>query len=278
MKRIIQFFLVALTALSLPCAFAQSPTRPFGPSLSVGVFYSPDYNYGAVSSIPPLKITTGTTATGAGTVTLAFGYVTLPDGRQITPFTGVTTIPAITIDTGAALETVTPSSVSCATPFIINTCQITATFSNVHGNGVNIISGDQGITEAINDASLQGGGQVYWVIDPGIVTLATGAANTNLGTVNIPTRSFAVGAVARVTTTIVTCAGGWSLGFSSGTEFTAANTGLTAGTTTDSSTLVAPVVFNAAATVPIAHCTTSNASAGAIHPRFWGYKMAPPAN
>jgi len=109
------------------------------------------------------------------------------------------------------------------------------------------------------------------------VTLSTGGLNTNLGSINIPTRSTVMSATARVTTTIGTCAGGWSLGESTGTEFGAANTTLTAGTTTDSSTLATPFIDNLAAAVPIAHCTTSNASAGAIHATFAGYKLAAPA-
>jgi hypothetical protein len=279
MKRILGIILVALVALSLP-ATAQSP-RLLGSTFDLGVFYSPNYNYGGVSALAPLVVTSGTNSTGAGTVTVAYGYFVTPDGRTVSPFTNISqnslAIPPITIDTGASAETVTPSAVSCQSPSIINTCQITATFANVHGAGVRITSGDQGIQEAINDASLNGGGPVYWTIDPGITTLATGAANTNLGTINIPTRSVVLGVSAKVTTTIATCAGGWSLGYSTGTEFTAANTTLTAGTTTDSSTLVPNVAFNVAAALPVVHCTTSNASAGAVHAHVWGYKYAAPA-
>lgn len=241
-----------------------------------GVFYSLNYNFGYGAS-GPLRVTTGA-ASGTSTLTLAFGYSVLPDGRKFYPFTNVSTFPPITLDTGSARETVTPSSSSCSTPEIINTCTITATFSNAHGVGVQIYSGDSGLQEAINDASNFGGGMVYWVIDPGIVTLSTSGANTSAGSVNIPTRSTVMGATARVTTTITGCSGGWSLGYSSGTEFGSANTTLTAGTTTDSSTLQPAVAFNASATVPIIHCTTANASAGAVHPRVWGYKMVAPAN
>lgn len=277
MKGIIRLLCAALVALTVPYSFAQRSGPVSSATYSAGTYYSFNYNYGA-GRIAPMKVTTGTSTSGAGTVTVSFGYFSTPDGRQIFPFTGVTTIPPITIDSGANLETVTPSSVSCTTPSVINTCTITATFSNIHGNGVNVSSGDQGLQEAFNDAAANGGGQVYWSLNPGAITLSTSAANTNAGTLSIPTRSFVMGATARVTTTITGCAGGWSLGFSSGTEFTAANTGLTAGTTTDTSTLVAPVVYNAAATIPVIHCTTGNASAGVVHPKFWGYKMVAPIN
>jgi hypothetical protein len=140
-----------------------------------------------------------------------------------------------------------------------------------------VISGDQGIQEAINDASNNGGGQVFWQIDSGNLTLSTGSQTTNASAILIPTRSVVQGSVARVTTTITGCAGGWSLGFTTGTEFSAANTTLTAGTTSDSSTLVPNFVFNAAAHVPIVFCTTGAATAGAVHARYWGYKLTAPA-
>lgn len=282
MKKLLGFVLVALATLSLP-VLSQTPTNAVGPTFASGLYYSTNYNYGTIDRIPPMRVAIGggTNATGAGTITVDFGYFTTPDGRLVTPFTNITSnglsLPPITVDSGAQQETVTPSSVSCQTPQVLGTCQITATFSNTHGTGARVQSGDQGIQEAQNDAALQGGGMVMWVIDPGTVTLSTGAANTNLGSVKIPTRSVVMSASAKVTTTIATCAGGWSLGFSTGTEFTAANTTLTAGTTTDSSTITLPAVMSAAAVIPIAHCTTSNASAGAIHTQFWGYKVVAPA-
>lgn len=268
-----KFLLSTLAAvlLAISC-FGQ------GPSQIAGVYNSLSYN-GTWS----VKIALGTNGlTGSQTITLAQPYAVLPDGRLFNPFS--TTVP-LTIGAGTSVsEVVTPSAVSgCGGTFGsgnlgggTSTCQITATFSNAHGVGEVITTGSQGIQDAIQDATNNGGGMVYWQIDPGSVTLSTGGANTNLGSIAIPTRSVVMGAVGRVTTTIGTCAGGWSLGFSTGTEFGAANTTLTAGTTTDSSTISAAVTMTAAATVPIAHCTTSNASAGAIHARFWGYKFAAP--
>ena len=282
MKSVFRNILVVFTLLSLLVGVGFSQQFNFynpqaRDSYSVGVYYAPNYAYGFTPFIPPLKVTTGTTASGAGTLTLAYGSVVMPDGRKFYPFSPFnTTQSPITVDIGANLETVTPSAVSCSTPDIINTCQITATFSYAHGAGTIVQSGDMGIQEAINDAAYLGGGMVFWALDPGPVTLNTGGLNTSLGSINIPTRSVVVGATARVETTIGTCAGGWSLGYSTGTEFSAANTTLVAGTTTDSSTLVPMVAFNAAATVPIAHCTTSNASAGVIHARIWGYKYVAP--
>lgn len=251
-------------------------------SYDVGVYSALAYQW-------QTNVFTGSATSGTFSITLYQAAFTTPDGRRYAPFANAT-LPPITIGSGANLETVTPSSSSnCATVNTIaanqGVCTLTATFSNPHGRGDFIISGDYGIQEAINDASNNGGGQVFWYIPSGPanytgiipqpVTLATGSANTTMASTNIPTRTSVFGS-ARVTTTIGTCAGGWSLGFTTGTEITAANTTLTAGTTTDSSTFSA-ALLNAAATAPIVHCTTSNASAGAVRAAYWGYKYAPSA-
>lgn len=276
MKNFFKLWLYILVATLVSPTFAQN-VKPNSNTFSGGTFYSPNYNYGAASNISPLRVIYGTTTAGIGTVTLTFGYFTTPDGRQVTPFgPNVTTFPPITIDAGVNQETVTPTSASCSTPGVINTCQITATFSYIHGVGATITSADQGIQEAINDAASQNGGQVYWTIDPGVVTLSTSALSTNLGAIAIPTRSIVLGSTARVDTTITGCTGGWSLGYSSGTEFTAANTTLTLGTTTDTSTFALPYMFNASATIPVAHCTTADATAGTLHAKIWGYKLVVP--
>jgi hypothetical protein len=240
------------------------------------------------------SILSGNTATGAQTITVCPAIQTMADGRTFQPLSPSNGVFApIVVDqeanSSSITETVTPTAYSLlykqSSPIVSNsgfdTCaNITATFSNLHGpsnHPKQIISADQGIQEAINDAANNGGGAASWVIDSGPVTLSTGAASTNLSATKIPTRSIVTGATARVTTTITGCTGGWSLGFTTGTEFGAANTTLTAGTTTDSSTLVPNFTFNAAAAVPIAFCTTANATAGAVHARVFGYKMVAPA-
>lgn len=277
-------FLLAVALCVIPgLAFAQGPLTPgSGSNLTsvAGVFDSTKYIYGG-------NILSGNSATGSQTIVVCPAYVTLPDGRVSNVWAN--NVP-ITVDpqNSTAAETVTPSAVSVNTspgPGSSVPCEnITATFSNTHGasqSPAQVISGDQGIQECINDAQnasyTQGPSMCFWVIDPGIVTLSTGGANTNLGAVKIPVNSVVMSATARVTTTIATCAGGWSLGWSSGTDFTSANTTLTAGTTTDSSTTTLPAVVGTA-TIPINKCTTSNASAGKIHARFSGYKLAAPAN
>jgi hypothetical protein len=237
-----------------------------------------------------MSIASGNGSTGSQTITLCPEWVVLADGTPIrplaTPSGGV--FAPITVDPqGSTSETVTPTAYSSVTaPFGYSnpqgTCaNVTATFANTHASSLNtsqVVSGDQGVQEAINDAALNNGGKVRWVIDPGIVVLNTGGATTSAGTVSIPTRSVVEVASARVTTTIGTCAGGWSLGITggTGTDFTGANTTLTAGTTTDSSTITLPKA-TAATALPTIFCTTSNASAGAVHPHWEGYKVVPPA-
>lgn len=258
---------------------AQSGSAQF--SRAVGVFDSTKYNgWGAY-------ILSGNLATGSQPITVCPAMVALPDGRVIQPMAPANNVyPPLTIDAQASslVETVTPTAYSLVAPVSgtgnVACAAITATFANLHSASYStsqVISGDQGVQEAINDASLNGGGLVFWQIDPGTVMLNTGGQSTSLGSVKIPTRSVVTSATARVTTTITGCTGGWSLGYSTGTEFGSANTTLTAGTTTDSSTLVPNYTFNAAAAVPVAFCTTAAATAGAIHGHIVGYKLAAPA-
>lgn len=264
------FAILASLALLFTGVVVQAPLQAQQNYALKYATYSGDYNQWTAT------VLVGFTGTGTQTMSMLYGYVTLPNGRPFVPF--ATNVP-LRVDVGANAETVTPSSVSGCAPLNPNqgVCQVTASFSNAHGNSTLVFSGDAGIQEAINDAAAQGFNISYWSLDPGSVTLSTGGANTNLGSVSIPTRSVVTSASAFVTTTIGTCAGGWSLGWSTGTEFTAANTTLTAGTTTDSSTVTLPAVV-LAATIPINHCTTSNASAGAIHARFAGYKVVAPTS
>jgi len=280
---------VILLARHVPGVKAQGPGgSPAGSSresIAAGVYDSTQYRYGA-------SILSGNGATGSQTITVCPAAFALPDGRTFYPFApanGVFAPIVVDAPSSSVVETVTPTAYSLlfkqTSPLVSNsgfdTCaNITASFTNVHGPSLNpfqIITGDQGIQEAINDASSRGGGPVYWQIDSGNLTLNTGGQTTNASATLIPTRSVVQGASLRVTTTITGCAGGWSLGYSTGTEFSAANTTLTAGTTTDSSTLVPNLAFNAAAHVPIVFCTTGAATAGAVHARYWGVKLAAPA-
>lgn len=280
----------AAAVLAMVCVFvltygtkADQPAKNL--SAALGIYDSQAYrDWGASVAI-------GNSATGSQTITICPGLVALRDGRNFQPFAAANGVfSPFTIDPQSSLaETLTPTASSLVSPPTgyngnpqIPCASVTASFSNTHGASLSqsqVISGDQGVQEAINDASLAGGGKVRFVIDPGLVTLNTGGANTDVAGTTIPTRSVIEVASAKVTTTITSCTGGWSLGgvTDGGTFFTAANTTLTAGTTTDSSTLSVPKATTSAELLRIT-CTTSNAGAGVIHPHLEGYKVVPPAS
>ena len=139
----------ALAVAYLPLAHAQNRTQFSGLRNAV------DYAYGAAgTNTPALRVDIGNTATGAQTITLAFGLITLPDGTQVMPLS--TTAP-ILVGVGTNQETVTPSAVSCNTPSLYDTCTITATFSNTHGTGDLVASATFGLIEAVNAAHATGG-------------------------------------------------------------------------------------------------------------------------
>jgi hypothetical protein len=144
MKKVISILLFALAALSLCSAQTVFNSR------EAGVFNAAAYNW-----TDRITISTGNSTTGSATITLQWGSVTLQDGRELAPFAVGA---PITVGTGSTVETVTPTSVSSCTigRFANNyqTCNITASFSNVHGTGEPAASGTAGLQEAINDAFL----------------------------------------------------------------------------------------------------------------------------
>lgn len=262
-------------ALALP-AFGQiNKTTPvsFMESYGQGVFSSPAYNYTNLRIIGG-----GSTGTGAYSIQLSTGAITLPDGRRVNIFSN-TIIPSITVGQGTTQETVTPSSVSGCTgvnvPIAlggISPCVITATFSNAHGIGELVTSGDNGIVEASNDAANNGGGLVYWQADCGLVTLATGGVTTTT-TCLVPQSYFLAGASVYVTTTITTSAN-YSIGTASHTATMVATcTSLTAALNCSQFT-VSPAAVNGG-TAQTALLVTANAAAGAgaIHLKAYGYTM-----
>lgn len=285
---------LVILALSLSAFPQANLTTPITNRLSysVGVFNAAAYNWSAT-------VFNGSAGTGAYTITLYAPAVTLSDGRRVAVF-GNTTIPPITIGSGANIETVTPSSVSgCASVNLgvasQGTCQITATFTYSHGRGDVIASGDAGVQEAINDAANNGGGQVYYTCDTGIITLATGATTTTYSqgatgvpggfpatcpTTLMPAGSYIWGVAARVTTAITSACTGWELGDgTTAARWTANNTGLTAGTSAVNSgnawsSAIASTTTGIQVTAAkglVITCAGGNPGAGAIKARIWGY-------
>jgi hypothetical protein len=149
------------------------------PTRFAGQFNAADFAYGINKTSSAMIVTNGPNATGAGTLTVAFGYTTLPDGTVINP---LNVNAKIEVGAGAGWETVTPTSVSTSTPTQYGTSTVTATFSNLHGNGDQIRSGTCGLQEALNYASTYGGGVV--IVDAGWTAL--GGTTTILNAATIP--------------------------------------------------------------------------------------------
>lgn len=257
--------------LALP-VFAQS-TINFTQqnSFAGGEFYAPAYNY-------QTSVYGGGGTSGAYSITVFKPSITLRDGRVVYPFS--TTAP-ITIGQGSAKETVTPSSVAnCSGINPAGTyCTITATFSNAHGKGDIIVSGDNGIQEAISDARRNGGGNVWFRQDCGIVTLSTSSATTT-ASCKIPSTYVTVGFSVYVTTTITTSAS-YDIGTSDDTDSfntPAACTSLTAGTTCAAFN-TAPLRVDGTGTFTglnaVLITANATAGAGAVHLTVWGYVQVP---
>jgi hypothetical protein len=182
MKRFTLLFASILILAGL--AVGQScPLQPHGParfSRVGGIYYAAQY------ACWQGKIATGggSATTGSNVYTLVSGTIVTSDGRRIVPYS--ITAPLL-IGSGANQETVTPSAVSgCALNAPLNSCKITVSTSNAHGDGDIIQSGTVGLQEAIEDASGDGGGTVvtdqYWVSLGGTSALitTTAIAKTNV--------------------------------------------------------------------------------------------------
>lgn len=145
--RLLLFIAVSLGMCVAQIVPAAAPSR-FG-----GTFYAAQYSQGDRNFT-----VAGNSATGAATITLQYGSIILPDGREIAPY--ATNAPII-VGTGATRETVTPTAVSSCykgrQSVNYQICQITATFAQVHGAGEQVLSGTAGLQEAINDASQNNG-------------------------------------------------------------------------------------------------------------------------
>jgi hypothetical protein len=169
-----------------------------------GQFRAWNFAYGVNVDVRPLVVDVGTTATGAGTLTLAFGAVVTSDGINFTP---LNTNAPITVGStpGSNLETVTPSAVSNGTPNVYNSATVTATFTYTHGQGESVSSGSVGLQEALNAASAYGGGTVIidakWVAGGGTQAMID-AATVPAGVSIVDNRAGAEGTVQTATVTL----------------------------------------------------------------------------
>jgi hypothetical protein len=269
---------LALLVALVPLMFVQKEVhgQGSGPTLQSrvgGNFFAPAYqDWGA-------SIVAGNSATGSQTITICPALVTLRDGRVVNIFGQQNgTFAPISVDPqGGSAETVTPTAISTVSDptgqFVQPCAAVTATFSFTHNPSrslFQVISGDNGIQEAFNDAAANGGGQVYWEKDCGVITLNTGGATTT-STCNVPKTFTNLGGSWRTTTTITTAAS-YSLGIASATTaFINACTSLTAGQDC-SQFQVSPTKVSQGAGLG-ALLVTANATpgAGAGHAKVWGY-------
>ena len=268
----------ALTTLSI-AGFGQSYLSQ--PGTTPALWNAQDYNYA------PLQVYSGSAGTGAYTITLYNGSITLPNHRQVSIFgnTAVATenvaLPPFVIGSlgSGNQETVTSYTVSgCSNPnqgaSQQGTCQISATFTYAHGRGDLITSADSGWQEAMNDASNNGGGPVAYQIDCGVITLSTSGATTT-STCLIPKDFTNMGASVHVTTTITTSTS-YGIGISGATAaYISACTSLTAGLGC-AGFQVTPTNVNGGAGTGDLLITAAGgtAGAGAAHIKVWGVSQA----
>lgn len=277
MKKILWLAVLALAALATgaPRAAAQNvASHQFG-----GIYNAPAYTTWRA------EVFNGPYASGSTSIVVSPAYVTLADGYTFSPFS---TSVSLTVGAGSGdSEVVTPSAVSIgACPsglpnnFQGQCATITATFSNAHGQGDIVMSGSQGIQDAIQDAANADGGLVYWQVDTGTVTLSTGGLTTTT-TAMVPKQFISEGASAKVETTITTSAS-WAVGISGSTAaFCTADTTLTAGTTCLAN-MNGPALVGSTSpytlTAVLFTMGTSNPGAGAIKAKVWGLTPVQPAN
>ena len=147
--------LVILFAVSgvVGTVYAQDSPSKFG-----GEIRALNYAYGVAPNTPALTVDmpNGPSTAGAtSTITLVNGTVKLSDGVVIAPL--AVGVPVI-IGTGSNADTVTPTSVNCSTPTVVDSCSFTATsITHAHGTGDRVTSATVGLAEAVAYATTLGG-------------------------------------------------------------------------------------------------------------------------
>lgn len=271
--------IAAVLCLLAGVAFTQQtpvPDPPTALSYSDGTYYA--NNFGKWQ----LQIANTIAANGTSILVNA-GYTTTPDGIQFVPFA---VNERINVGTGSIAEIATISAVSgcnaAAIPGTSAVCTLTVgALTNAHNIGEPITSADNGIMEATAFASNTGGGVVFWKVDCGKITLSTSGLTTT-STCFVPNQFYNQGSASRVTTTITTSAN-WAVGIAGATAiFSSANSTLTAGTTAyanqaSPATSTATSATSAGLTAVLITAGTSNAGAGVVHAKVWGYTVAQPA-
>ena len=271
--------LLLIIGTGLFSVHAQNPQSTSNIHRLGGMFYSQGYaNWQGY-------VLSGNAATGSQSIIIlpqgnSSGTIVLADGTSVPLAVVFNTNTPISLNDANA-ETVTPSAVTIGTcpagnlgvGGVTQCATVTATFSNTHGAGALVGSGDSGIMEAVTDAGNQGGGLLFWQVDTGIVTLNTGGVTTTT-TTKVPVPYFSEGSSGRVTTTITTSTS-WAIGVSGHTtDFCTAQTTLTAGTVCNVVALASPASSGTGAvslSAVLFTMGTGAPGAGAIKARVWGY-------
>lgn len=247
-------------------------TPPTPDSFSTGIAYAPNFAFWSNFTASAI------TASGSQAVLMRTGLVSTPDGIFFTPFV---VGGKINLGSGTAnAEIVTITAVSgcnflaqAGSPAV---CTVTFNPSNTHSLGETISSADAGIMEATGFVASVGGGEVYFIIDCGQITLNTGGLTTT-STCFVPNLFYNQGSSSRVTTTITVTAS-WAVGVVGATSaFSTANSTLTSGTTAFANQGTGAVVLatgatSAGLTALLITGATSNPGAGVVHSKVWGFE------
>ena len=190
------------------------------------------------------------------------------DGRARTAggatFFPVATTGALHIEAaGGTAEDVTPSSVSCASGALPDSCTFVATFSYAHNAGFKISSADLGV-DAAKRASASG--SIVMVHKRTSVTMS-GASTT--ATNFIPADEFLYAFTAQVTTTITNATGSttWKVGPTGDDDMYGASLALATGTVADFSTYTtatSALGFMPAAVSPIVTISAGSMTGGVV--------------
>lgn len=121
-----------------------------------GNYNAIDFAYGVAggSGAPALQVTSGSTSTGAYTLTCSPASIFTSSGIAIP----ISTATPINVGSDSNMDlSITPSAVSQSG---LNQLLITGTFTYAHAAGAQVSSGTYGLAEAVLAASKAGGGQV----------------------------------------------------------------------------------------------------------------------
>lgn len=145
-----------------------------------GQYRAVDFNYGGtgLDGPPPLRVASAPGVSGAQTLTLYGGSITLSDGTIVSVLNTNAPVNAINA-TGSDIQTPSAVATYVQSNLYGQTATVTATWTNAHYAGDIIVSGTVGLQEAINYTSSKGGGSVIvdneWVVQGGTAAMLLAA-------------------------------------------------------------------------------------------------------